>query len=541
MKTFFTATLLGLSASIALAATPQDAGPLKLAESPTPGKITSVNSLPVNTQPEGQLIDPLYCASGTTYLVYNGALGAMKNNNGYAGAMVMTEDAVYIRNVISEWSVPTDAGTEYWIKGDVQSDGSVTFHFPQYVYRRPAQGTSQQRDFYVAVMTPTIGDNNSVVLTVVPNECDLRMKWEGNRLVQMMPETTTSPVEGYDGIVGLVDGEGSFLGYAEQNLSFKRVDTTLAAPSEGAVTTQYTMTYKNGAKEELTGIAYVATEGDNVWFKGFNTFLPDAWVKGTVKDNIVTVPRTYTGVTHNYLTYVTGLDIDNSALLDHLTFTMSEDGYAAKEVMFISLGDETVDLNDNRLFYSLKLTPYVGGVKTPVAPVIDTSDEGTEAWTEEEGMGALIFTLEAKATDGEPLDPEKLYYTVFRNGEPYTFTAEDYGDFGVTEDITDVPYTYQCDLIMSMEGYFFVFFLHDMDTIGVRAVYKDGDNVTYSPTATYVFRDSVKGIATDSPVVSEQYFSLDGKKLSAPADGICIRVTRHADGTIRASKTTVNK
>lgn len=67
MKTFFTATLLGLSASIALAATPQDAGPLKLAESPTPGKITSVNSLPVNTQPEGQLIDPLYCASGTTY------------------------------------------------------------------------------------------------------------------------------------------------------------------------------------------------------------------------------------------------------------------------------------------------------------------------------------------------------------------------------------------------------------------------------------------------------------------------------------------
>lgn len=541
MKTFFTFAFIGLSAGMALAATPQAPGPLKLTAAPTPSKITSVNSQPVNTQPEGQLIDPLYCASESTYLVYNGALGAMRNNNGYAGAMVMTEDAVYIRNVISEWSVPTDAGSEYWIKGDVQSDGSVTFHFPQYIYHTPAQGAAQSRDYYVAVMTPTIGENNTVVLTVVPNDCDMRMKWEGNRLVMVEPETSSSPVEGYDCIVGLVDGEGSFLGYGEQKVAYKTVDTTLVKPSDSAETKQYVMNYKNGAKEEVSGIAYVATEGDNVWFKGFNTFLPDAWVKGTVKDNVVTVPCTYTGVTHKYLTYVTGLDKDNGKLLDHFTITRSGDDYAVDDVMFISLGDETVDLNDNRLFYNLKLTPYVGGVKTPVAPVIDTSDEGTEAWTEAEGMGALIFTLEAKDTDGQPLDPEKLYYTVFRNGEPYTFTTEDYGDFGVTEDMTDVPYNFQCDLIMSMEGYFFVFFLHDMDTIGVRAVYKDGDNVTYSPTATYVFHDSVKGIATDSPVVSEQYFTLDGKKLSAPTDGIYIKVTRHADGTIRASKVIVNK
>ncbi len=532
MKKYFTFAVMGLSAFMASGAVPEaTVTEVKLAAAAAPLAITPVSTDIITQQPDGTLTEPLYCASGTTYLIYNGALGGM-TNNGYAGAMVRTDDAVYIRNIISEYSV----GTDYWIKGDVEADGTVTFKFPQQIAHRAATSTTTERDFYVALLTPK-STGTSVTLSVDEAKCDMQMKWEGDRLVQIIPETS-GPLASYQGILGVVDGEGSFMGYGEQQLSYKIVDTTPLAPPASAQMSQYVIKYKNGEGADMSGVVTVGTDGNDVWFKGFNTFIPEAWVKGTLAGDVVTVPATYTGVTYNYFTYIMGLSEDKSQLIDHLTIQKTADGYKVDGTMIINLGDEIVDLNDNRVFSDIVMTPYVAGVKTPAAPVIDRSEEGTEAWTEAEGLGALVFTLDAVDTDGQPLDTEKLYYTVFKNGEPYTFKKDDYF---LEEDLTDVPYNFQSDLIMSMSGYFFVFFIEDMDSIGVRAVYKDGDNITYSPTDTFVFRNSVSDAVADSPVVSAEYFGLDGVKLAAPADGVCIKVSHHADGSITAAKVIVRK
>ena len=281
----------------------------------------------------------------------------------------------------------------------------------------------------------------------------------------------------------------------------------------------------------------IGISGDEVWFKGLNTFIPEAWVKGTISNGTISIPSTYTGVYEGYLTYITGISDDNKQLVTPLTIKQNGDRYTIHGSLFISIGDETVDFNSNRVFTNGFFTPYIESTKTPATPVIDTSEEGTEAFDENEGMGALIFTMDAVDTEGYPLDQSKLYYNVFSDGKLYTFDKDLYG---LEEDMTDIPYAFQGDLIMSMYGYFFVFFLEDMDSIGVRAVYKDGDNTTYSEIATYQFREAGISAPSVAPeAVSEEYINLNGQKVSEPSQGIFIKLTRYSDGSSKATKTVV--
>lgn len=490
-------------------------------------KLTATNQEIISSTPEGTLIDPLYCSSDASYLVYSGALATM-SNNGYAGAMVRTENAVYIRNIISQYEAST-----YWVKGDVEADGSVTFRFPQLISQN---STDASKNRYVAVMTPHLA-GTSVSLKAEEGACDLHMKWEGDRLVQVKPESSDPNLDKFEGIVGLIDNDGDFLGYGEQGISYKTSEIKpLEAPAD-LQTSRYVYDYVDGSNNAKTTVITVGTSGDDVWFQGLNTFIPEAWVKGSLSNGVVTVPSTFTGIVQGYLTYVTALSEDKTQLVNPLTFTKTDDKYVANATVFVNIGDEKVDLNDNRIYSNVVLTPYVEGNKTPATPVIDTSEEGTEAFIEEEGMGALVFTLDAVDTEGNPLDQSKLYYNVFKNGELYTFDKDLYG---LEEDMVDIPYDFQSDLIMSAYGYFFVFFLEDMDSIGVRAVYKDGDTTTYSETATYVFRNAgiVSPEGTSVPV-SEEYINLNGQKVNHPENGIYIKITRYADGTMKASKTVV--
>lgn len=527
MKKIFTLALL-----LTAAATATNAGtPKQVAAKITPatgGTITATNSEVITDTPEGTLIDPLYCVSEASYFIYSSALVTV-TTNGYAGAMVRTDEAIYIRDIISEYNAPQT----YWVKGDIGDDGSVTFRFPQLIYHNESNPAA---DRYIALMTPQ-SNGTSISLKVVEGNCDLKMKWDGNRLVQAMPEFADPKLNQYAGIVGVIDATGDFVSYGEQGLSYKVEDLKpLEAPAD-MQTSRHLFDYNNGNNEAKTNVITVGISGDEVWFKGLNTFIPEAWVKGTVSDGTISIPSTYTGVYEGYLTYVTGISEDNKQLVSPLTIKQNGDRYTINGSLFISIGDETVDFNSNRVFTNGFFTPYTESTKTPATPVIDTSEEGTEAFDENEGMGALIFTMDAVDTEGYPLDQSKLYYNVFSNGKLYTFDKDLYG---LEEDMTDIPYAFQGDLIMSMYGYFFVFFLEDMDSIGVRAVYKDGDNTTYSEIATHQFREAGISAPSVAPeAVSEEYINLNGQKVSEPAQGIFIKLTRYADGSSKAVKTVV--
>ena len=200
----------------------------------------------------------------------------------------------------------------------------------------------------------------------------------------------------------------------------------LEAPAD-IQTSRYIFNYRDGDRELKSNVITIGTSGNEVWFKGLNTFIPEAWVKGTLNNGVVSIPSTYTGIYDGYLTYVTGLSDDNKRLVTPLTLTKTDQDYTADATVFINIGDETVDLNSNRVFKQGTMTPYIEGTKTPTTPVIDTSEEGTEAFDENEGMGALIFTFDPVDTEGYPLDQSKLYYNIYSNGTLHTFNKYVFG------------------------------------------------------------------------------------------------------------------
>lgn len=99
------------------------------------------------------------------------------------------------------------------------------------------------------------------------------------------------------------------------------------------------------------------------------------------------------------------------------------------------------------------------------------------------------YTLEAQFTGGEwtKLDPEKLTYSLFTdNDEIFVFTPEEFPD-NFTEEVTEIPYRYAGYQFLVPE----VHFPHHSNItegqerwfnwrIGMRANYRDGDQVTYS-------------------------------------------------------------
>lgn len=532
MKKISTLAFLVATAFPAIYAVEPVPVPVKLVSAPS-REISATNTEIILETPEGTLVDPLYSISENSYFIYSSALVSM-STNGYAGAMVRTDDAIYVRNMISQF----DQSSTYWVKGDVESDGSVTFRFPQLVYHRDASGDVGASDRYVALLTP-VADGESIRLTTDVGNCDLHMQWDGDRLIQVMPEISDTALKPFAGIVGLVDGSGDFLGYGEQGLAYKASELVLLTPPADLATNRYVLDYVTGDGSPKSGVITVGTSGDDVWFKGFNSFISEAWVKGELKEGKVSIPSTYTGVYEGYVTYVTGLSSDDKELVAPVTLTVTEDGYKVDGKMFVSIGDEVVDYNDNRVIADAVMTPYAEGERIPATPVIDTSEEGTEAFNEEEGMGALIFTMEPVDIEGNTLEQSNLYYNIFRNGELYTFNKDEYF---LETDMTYIPYDFQSDLIMSMYGYFFVFFLEDMDSIGVRAVYQDGDTTTYSEIATYVFHETgVESVGASSEVVSVEYLDLGGRRVADPGQGIYIRLTHYADGSSKASKTVVRK
>lgn len=492
---------------------------------PSKTVITPTNTDIITAQPEGTLLYPVYGISETTWLNYGGAIGAMSNNNGYAVRMVRTETNVYVQNMITEFG----NNVAYWVKGDIEADGKVRFKFPQYVYHRDAQGTAAARDYYIARLTPTLTGSNSVEMTVDMDNCDLVMKFEGDNLVQVKEEAPSPALAAYTNMVGLVYDDGSFTAYAEQGIAYKPLTDELVTPPAAAAEKSYSFDYLNGSNEaKAIGITMV-DDGNDVYFKGFNTFIPESWVKGVKEnENTIVIPTTYMGVYENVLTFLCGLSDDESQLVAPITLTKDGDKWVAGSKMLINIGNEKVDLNDNRVYKNGVLSPVQEGTKTPATPIIDDGEEGTE-WSEADGMGALGFIMEAKDTEGNPIDVANLYYNVFMDGNLFTFTKDIYG---TPEDITDVPYTFQSDFIFPLgDGYFFVFFFDRCETIGVRAVYKANGEVTYSPTATYSFSaSSVDQLKSESPIVSSEYYDMTGRRMAKPCLGVYIQVNRHANG-----------
>ncbi len=491
-------------------------------------KVTPTNSEILQEPGEGTTVNPAYASSRRTWLVYQNTVASISDNDAYASEMVYSDTKVYIKNIASR--MPTNS----WIEGDVQPDGTVTFSFPQHIYHVDATATAAAYDVYVAVLTPT-SDGTSTSLVLDPENCDLHMKWEGDRLCQITTEASESSLKHFANIIGLINGNGTFIGFGEQNFNISKEQFALPIPDLSSLTPEdYTFSYTDEDEKSQTATVSIAVDGNDVWAKGFNEWVPEAWIKGSVENGNFTFPSQYAGIYEGMMLFTgTPAGDETNFSLEAVKFNKVDNTFLAEKQFTVNIGNRTayaVSTYNNGF-----LSPYDAVDATPADP---TGFE-PEPYSDAEGMGLLYFVIPTTDTEGNELDKSKLYYNIYTNDELYTFTP---GYDGCENEMTDVPVSYNCDTLMSTgDGGIIFIFLEPLNSVGVRSLYKGATATRYSNIVTLNFNDAISTTLYDKEAVRTDFYDLQGRKAVNPESGLYIRVSRYADGTTASHKVFIVK
>ena len=203
---------------------------------------------------------------------------------------------------------------------------------------------------------------------------------------------------------------------------------------------------------------YIGVDGQDVYVKGLNLYLPEAWVKGTLVNGQATfAANQYYGSLADdegtsYDTYFAGCDVswfDGVSTLQpsDVTFTINE------------TGDRWT---------------------TTSALVVNTLTDGIAGF---DFLKSLNFP--PVDVDGNPLLTSKLSYIIYKDVErlcsPIMIPAlQEDGETFV--DMMEIPYNFTDGYNIEAHGYAAYFYepSADFNAVGVQAVYRGGDETTFS-------------------------------------------------------------
>ena len=476
----------------------------------------------ISSTPAGTLYPTVYGSSEKTYLLAQGGFGSFSNNDGYCSSIVLDGDDMYVHNVIREFP-----GIDSWIKGRFVASDVVEFEFPQPV----AVDRNTGDTLYVAMMKLVVKEAMLALVPDTESPC-LRLRCNEARdiFTQIMPEEDEDALGNYAGMIGLVNGEGEFRSYGEQNVSYALWNKVPESPVAGLKTVDYTAEYTDKWHDVSKRLVKVGFDGDCAWIGGLCEAVPDAWLKGTVKEDggIVLDSYQYLGVANDYLYFmcaVSGAPSVEAPFSPSVELKPVAGGYEADGPMVFNLGYSHVFLGVE--VDGLKLAAVADSAPVPVNP-----EFGEPEWDENDGMGVADVLILPEDINGQALDPENLYYRVFFNGEPAALEYDEEGN-----PVTELKYGKESDLVLFMYDWHFIIFFEPLQSIGVQSVYKVDGKEYCSDVVTYEFpRSSVSTMpGSDADVVSVSYWSIDGTRIDSPR-GLCIRKTVYSDGTVATAK-----
>lgn len=481
----------------------------------------------ITEQPDGEC-SQTYVSSQITWLLYNNQTPATINGNyGVERHMVVNGNDVYLESFLLE------KNTGSWIHGTVQENGDVVFAFPQKIYQ------DAHYEWFLGTLTPTVGDGGVINMELIPENCNMTMRWIDGVLTQVLPSTEgidNEQVARLTGMVGAVNQSGNYLAYGEKGVSVRTwTEQPLEAP-EFTSTEAFEFAYIDRDNAEVHTQMTLGFTSDEVWIQGLNRWLPEAWIKGTITATgwEFDVPQ-YMGTYIGFYTFAmgaTGNISEGFTAKDKITFTKNGESYLSSDVLCVNISTEKLD--PSLVFSDMEFTPMSSVVQVPPAP------DGFELeWDDNDQMGVVYFVLPVTDIEGRPLDMRKLYYNVYFNGELHTFTPED--DF-VDETMTDVPaqYTNNFTIMQTGDGGVILVVLTPYETVGVRCVYKNASETTYSDIVTHTLNSGLTLETVSAPVLSETYFSTQGRPVAMPTPGNIYIVRRvFSDGKVKVAKITL--
>lgn len=449
-------------------------------------------------------------------------------------------NAAYLMNPVSV--VITDT----YIRGDIDETG-VTFHFPQCIGYDAEEGPVWVQKMESGTYTDPDDGEEYGIYTVVETDNFLHFTLNDGVYTMDMPEGT----ENGDIILGVTTPEGEWFGYGDYDI--------VLTPFTGELLTREDLpqeavsSLRRWALTDIRGGKFVeiGTDDANIYIGGLFNQNKDAFVRGSWDgETAVLASEQYLGVdaaTYHY-TFFRSADIHEEYdevfedyfyvydLVPEATLTSSSDGTVLTPSCSFMIG------------FDYEGEPY--GVETFIEPMLRMQPEvisyvpakpeivSYEPWEEEYGWGDVSFNLPNINEDGYLLEPENMYWQLLLDGLPYAFDPELFEK--LSEPMVDVPYGYddRLDFITSGGAGHMLYFYSDFeqhDTMAIRQLYKNGDQVFHSDPA-YVFGESrVKTIENARSLMSV-YYDVTGRRVSDDAKGLRIRMERLDDGTTRVSK-----
>ena len=244
---------------------------------------------------------------------------------------------------------------------------------------------------------------------------------------------------------------------------------------EGVELVEYVLNYASTADGEATegGVAGVAVDGNDVYFKGFSTYLPDALIKGTKDGNTVTFPVQYLG---NYA------DMDDYLYKEAVfTYNPEDESYSAEGEVYSVLGDRYYDFHG----FNPVLRKPVDQAVMPANPQITGMNNGSYGYY-------ITFNVPNVDVNGEPLVSSKLSYEIFtdveRNVQPLTFTPATHEQ--LTEDMTVIPYAFTENWdFYTDQIYLNGLYSDSWNKIGIKSIYTGGDAVNETEIQWFDIKD----------------------------------------------------
>ena len=229
----------------------------------------------------------------------------------------------------------------------------------------------------------------------------------------------------------------------------------------------------------------VGFNGEEVYIKGLSTDLPDAWVKGTLENGVVTIPNqllgAYGGSTNLYF-IAYGEAIADAYILkyDAETGNFAEGDYA----FLINSYKDKVQASVYQFTYDVNIKKITEKAATPANPVIANIGYYTYG-------SDLEFTVNTVDTNGDGLVTDKLSFVIYSDIDgtiaPVTLTKDLYSKFeslGI-ESMTEIPYNFTDNYDITSGVITLNMDIDAWTKVGIKSIYKGGDETHESETVWY--------------------------------------------------------
>ncbi|MFU2358682.1 MAG: hypothetical protein ACM679_06935 [Bacteroidales bacterium] len=502
--------------------------------------VSAQDEKPITEKPKGEIVN-LYRTSEGYYAFFGNA--KPYKAHGEWSRMVFAEDgAVWLENPISSLYSKT------WIKGYKAQGDTIAFDLPQVIYEETFDGVTSKGKLY-----KMIAEETDKYGTYVKDEDSQTLKylWKDGKLTLCK-----------DMACGMCTPTGGWSGFGENYFEGINIENNTTKPSENAKVYDGLMLYLDLNDHAQQWPVKYAIDGDDVYLGNLSTNLKGYWIKGTMKNNEVTFPSTsLVGIDTTTVCYAYASRVDYSTAYTAYgdpydsTFVVNEplvftydpaaNTLNSKQKMGIHQSDgvrEPLKSTDIFDVYRVPLiSPWVEKPNKPLPPKFSAVMPWITDMTP--NYSGVEFLLSYYSVDGNYLDPSKLYYSFYIDGEMVTFTPEEY--LNVTKEMDLVPYTFDDDyqFYKVSDNTRRLYYYHQpKEKIGLEALYVDevdGKPVTYSSGISEYYFDPT-GINNttleEGNVESITFTDLSGRQILRPGKGVYIRTITMKDGTKQSKK-----